>query len=71
MFDTAVMLWGLLFGSIGFAYFIYGKRQGHAVACYAGAALIIDPYFVENVFALVLLGIIFMSLPYFIGRQPG
>ncbi|MBQ0719869.1 MAG: hypothetical protein KBT88_15350 [Gammaproteobacteria bacterium] len=69
MFDTAMMLWALLFGSIGFAYFIYGKRQDHTVARYTGIALIIYPYFVANVFALVVVGIILMSLPRFFGRQ--
>ena len=27
MDNTAVLLWGLLFGSIGFGFFLYGKRQ--------------------------------------------
>ena len=25
--DTGLLLWGLLFSSIGLGYFIYGKRQ--------------------------------------------
>jgi len=28
--DTASLLWGLLFSSIGFGYFLYGKKQSSA-----------------------------------------
>jgi hypothetical protein len=66
MADTSTILWGLLFGSIGFAYFFYGKRQDNLVARYTGVALILFPYFVLNDFILVLVGLGLMSLPYFI-----
>lgn len=66
MIDTASILWGLLFGSIGFAYFIYGKRQDNLVARYTGFALILFPYFVLNDFILVLVGLGLMSVPYFL-----
>jgi hypothetical protein len=28
MDNSAPLLWGILFGSIGMGYFIYGKKQG-------------------------------------------
>lgn len=64
--DSATLLWGLLFGSIGFGYFIYGKRQTNPVARYTGIALMLYPYLVSNVTGLVLIGLALMSLPYFI-----
>ncbi len=65
---TAIILWALLFGSIGLGYFIYGKRQAQPVVRYTGLALMVFPYFVKDVFAVVLAGIILLSLPYFIKR---
>ena len=66
MGDTSVLLWGLLFGSIGFGFFIYGKRQRAVVPLCAGIALCIFPYFVTNVYLLVLTGAVLMAIPYFI-----
>lgn len=66
MLDTATILWGLLFGSIGFGYFMYGKRQSHLVARFTGIALMLFVYFVPNNLVLVLVGLGLMSLPYFI-----
>jgi len=66
--DTAIILWALLFGSIGLGYFIYGKRQAQSVVRYTGLALMVFPYFVTDVFAVVLAGTILLFLPYFIKR---
>ena len=66
MGDTSVLLWGLLFGSIGFGFFIYGKRQRAVVPLCTGIALCIFPYFVTNVYLLVLTGAALMAIPYFI-----
>ena len=64
--DAAVILWGLLFGSVGFGFFIYGKNQAHPVAKYVGITLMVLPYFVSGIYVMVLLGLVLMSLPYFI-----
>jgi len=42
------LLWGLLFGSIGLGYFIYGKKQRAVVPLVCGLALMLFPYFVSN-----------------------
>jgi len=60
------MLWGLLFGSIGFGYFIYGKKQSHPVAKYTGIVLMIYPYFITDNVALVIVGVILLLLPKFV-----
>ncbi|MBU2711744.1 hypothetical protein [Zooshikella harenae] len=64
--NTATILWGLLFGSIGLGYFIYGKKQSNIVIRLAGIALMIYPYFVDNTIALILIGAGLMLLPRFI-----
>jgi hypothetical protein len=60
------ILWGLLFGSIGLGFFIYGKRQKAAVPLLCGLALMIFPYFVSNTVLLVAIGAALIAIPYFI-----
>jgi len=64
--DGASLFWGLLFGSIGLAYLMYGRRQGTIVPYVSGLALIAFPYFVSGTFALVAIGIALIALPYFL-----
>jgi hypothetical protein len=63
---TAVLLWGLLFGSIGLGYFIYGRKQSASVPLVCGLALMVFPYFVSNVPLLVGIGIVLIAIPYFL-----
>jgi hypothetical protein len=63
--DASSLLWGLLFGSIGLGYFIYGKRQKMPVPLICGLVLMIFPYFVSNTLLLVALGIVLVAVPYF------
>lgn len=60
------MLWGIIFGSFGFGYFSYGKKQSAVVPLVVGVALMVFPYFVGNIYVLILVGIGLMALPYFI-----
>ncbi|HEY4970034.1 MAG TPA: hypothetical protein VII35_09025 [Steroidobacteraceae bacterium] len=63
---TGVLLWGLLFGSIGLGYFIYGKKQRAVVPLVCGLGLMIFPYFVPNTMLLVGVGAILIAIPYFL-----
>ncbi len=64
--STAVLLWGLLFGSIGFGLFLYGKKQKAVVPLITGIALCVVPYFIADVYVLVLVGVLLMGIPYFV-----
>ena len=66
MDSTASILWSLLFGSIGFGFFIYGKKQRAVIPFLSGIALCVFPYFVTNVYLMVTGGLVLISLPYFI-----
>ena len=66
MGSTAVLLWGLLFGSIGFGFFLYGKKQKAVVPLITGIALCVVPYFIANVYALVIVGVILMAIPFIV-----
>jgi predicted membrane protein len=63
-----LLLWGLLFSSIGLAFFIYGKRQRAVVPLICGLTLMIFPYFVTNVYLLVGIGVVLIAIPYFLRR---
>jgi hypothetical protein len=62
----AVLLWGLLVGSIGLGYFIYGRKQSASGPLVCGLALMVFPYFVSNVPLLVGIGIVLIAIPYFL-----
>jgi hypothetical protein len=62
---TAMLLWGLLFGSIGLGYFIYGKKQRAVVPLLCGLGLMVFPYFVPNTVLLVGVGAVLIAIPYF------
>jgi hypothetical protein len=61
----AQLLWGLLFGSVGLGYFIYGRKQKAVVPLVCGLALVVFPYFVSNVALLVGIGVLLTAIPYF------
>ena len=63
---TAVLLWGLLFGSIGLGFFIYGRKQHAVVPLICGLALMVFPYFVSNTMLLVGIGAVLIAIPYFL-----
>ena len=65
MSDTGSLLWGLLFGSIGIGYLVYGRRQRRAMVLVAGVLLCVFPYFVSNAVLTVFVGALLMALPYF------
>ena len=60
------IIWGVLFGSIGMGYLIYGRKQRRGIVLLSGAVLCAFPYFVSNVFLMILIGIVIMALPYFV-----
>lgn len=64
--NQAALLWGLLFGSIGIGFLAYAKQQRAVVPLIVGLALSIYPFFVSNVYALVLIGLALTAVPYFI-----
>lgn len=64
--SASLLLWGVLFSSIGMGYFIYGKKQNATVPLVCGIALMIIPYFITSVMVMVLLCAALIAVPYFI-----
>ena len=55
---------GLLFGSIGTVYLIYGKRQASPIHLVVGAILIVYPYLFSNAILVFLVGAILTAIPW-------
>lgn len=64
--NTESLFLGLLFSSIGFGYFIYGRKQASTVVKYSGIALMVFPYFITDSLPLLVVGLGLIFLPKFI-----
>jgi hypothetical protein len=63
--SEALLLWGVVFGSVGLAYFVYGKKQGRFIPLLCGIGLMAFPYFISNTVLLVVVGLALLVVPYF------
>lgn len=64
--NASTLLWGVLFGSVGLGFFIYGKKQRAIVPLACGLALMVFPYFVSGTFLLIAIGVGLMAIPWFV-----
>lgn len=60
------LLFSVIFGSIGVAYLMYGKKQQELIPAVAGIGLCAFPYFISNIWAMVLVGAALAAAPWFI-----
>ena len=60
------MFLAVLFGSIGFGFFLYGRKQRAVVPLVCGLVLMFVPYFIPNVWVLFLAGAVLVAIPYFL-----
>jgi hypothetical protein len=63
MSSEAMLLWSLLFSSIGLGYFVYGRKQGDKVVLYTGIALMLYPYVFSSAITVVVVGVMLMCVP--------
>ena len=59
-------MWGLIFGSIGLGFFVYGKKQKVITPLLCGMGLMVFPFFGSNLTIMMLFGLVLIALPYFI-----
>jgi hypothetical protein len=64
MSTEAYLLWGLIFGSIGGGYFMYGRKRPSGMAMVCGLALMIYPYFIDSTSSMIAIGVLLMALPW-------
>jgi hypothetical protein len=60
--DANVLLLSLAIGTVGFAIFVYGKKQGRLPQMAAGVLLIAYPYFVSNLVVMGALAAVILLL---------
>lgn len=61
-----VLLWNVLFSSVGLSFFMYGKKRKTIMPFVCGLALMVFPYFVSNTVLLVSIGVALVAVPYFV-----
>jgi len=54
----ANLIGNLLFSSIGFVAFIYGRRMNLWKPMFCGLGLMVFPYFVTNTIAMYVIGVV-------------
>ena len=64
--DTTTFFLSFVFGVIGVAYFVYGKKQSQWSALAAGGGLCVFPYFVSNLWLMIVIGFVLVFLPFVI-----
>lgn len=63
--NSTSLVWGVVFGAIGFSYFLYGRKQRRGVPFGCGIGLMVFPYFISNTAMLVIIGAALIAAPYF------
>ena len=66
MNSTSTLMWGMIFGSIGLGFFVYGKKQKSLIPLFSGIGLIVFPYFISNIYILLISGFVLIAIPFFI-----
>ncbi len=64
--SSTLLLWGVFVSSIGFGYFLYGKKQKAVVPLVCGIALMVVPYFISSTALVVGVGAVLAVIPYFV-----
>jgi len=64
----ASLIGGILFGSLGVGYFIYGKKQGKVAYLVCGAALAIYTFVVSSAALVIVIGLLLSAGPWLLGR---
>ena len=63
---TAEVAIAVVFGSVGFAYFLYGRRQHAPMAWIAGLGLVALPYLCDSTAGTLIAGALLLALPFFV-----
>jgi hypothetical protein len=64
--ETTDIFLALIFGCIGFGYFMYARRTRNLVARYCGIAMILYPYLASSTLEMLAVSVGLMLVPRFI-----
>ncbi len=68
-FDSSFLFASLLWGSIGFGYWIYGKKQRAMMPMIGGAAMVGVSYLVSSWLLMSLIGLALMVAVYLLVKR--
>ena len=69
--NTNFLFASLVWGSIGFGYFIYGKKQSSFAAMVGGILMIAISYFAGSILVMSLICAALMGVVYFVLKRFG
>jgi hypothetical protein len=69
LFNANFLFASLIWGSIGFGYFIYGKKQASWVPLAGGLLMMVASYFIGSALLMSLVGLGIMVLVYVLLRR--
>lgn len=64
--DFRTLMIGVIVGSIGMGYFVYGKKRAKAIPLISGIGLCVVPYFIGNITLLILVCLVLIIAPFLI-----
>ena len=62
--DTDLLMASMLFGMIGMGMCVYGKKAGRLVPLGVGVGLMVVPYFIPNVIAMLVVCSVLTAVPW-------
>jgi hypothetical protein len=65
LMDPTTLFSGIIFGGIGFAAFIYGKKERSIKPMLLGVALMVYPYFIANAIIQIIVGVVLTGLLFY------
>jgi len=66
--DIGGLYWSFLIGTIGIGYAWYGKKVANILMLISGIGMMFYPYFVSNIWISIIVGILFVILPFVLRR---
>jgi len=60
------MFWGVLWGGLGYGYYLYGKRAKRVIPLVVGILLMVLPYLIYESTTLVAVSVALCAVPYFV-----
>jgi hypothetical protein len=69
MFDAKFLFASLIWGSVGFGYWVYGKKQQSSVCMIGGAAMIFVSYLIDSALLMSLVSLGLMVGIYFLRQR--
>lgn len=66
--DPGRLFLSLLTGAIGFALFLYGKRESRVPQLVIGLLFMVYPYFTNSITSLIVVGVILLGVLWYLVR---